>query len=426
MTAKQYRILNLHAENIKKIKVVDITADPKSNTVIISGANGNGKSSVLDCIEMACRGGDTLPGMPIRRGEEKGLIELNLGDLKIKRTFTEKGSYLFVESADGARYPQPQAMLDKMLGLIAFDPLEFTRIKPKQQYETIKGLVKLEGLETLESHLKEREEERTVMGRQVKDLTAQVAGMIVPEGTPEEPIDVSAKSAEIIRAKENYSEFKRLGETITANDARVKRIADDIANLEHEREELESESSKADHRRQDIQKTTPNTEQFKVLETEIQNATAINAAVATRETKKAAQTKLKSLEVVFGALEKAITDGRQKKADMIADAKMPVKGLSLEDGVVLFKDIPLDQASTAEQIRVSTAIAMASNPALRVIRIKDGSLLDEVSMEIIRDMAEKKDFQIWIERVESDDPMAVVIQDGEVAEPIKKKAKKAS
>ena len=83
---KQYRILNLHAENIKKIKVTDITTDPNSDTVIISGANGNGKSSVLDCIEMACRGGDSLPDMPIRRGKEKGLIEMNLGEENHKKS----------------------------------------------------------------------------------------------------------------------------------------------------------------------------------------------------------------------------------------------------------------------------------------------------------------------------------------------------
>jgi hypothetical protein len=55
---------------------------------------------------------------------------------------------------------------------------------------------------------------------------------------------------------------------------------------------------------------------------------------------------------------------------------MPIDGLSLESGRVMFNGIPLDQGSSAEQLRVSTAIAMSSNPELRVIRIKDGSLLD--------------------------------------------------
>lgn len=424
MKDKQYKILSLHAENIKKLKVVDITTDPKSSTVIISGANGNGKSSVLDCIEMACRGGDTLPDMPIRRGQEKGNIELNLGDLIIKRTFTEKGSYLFVESADGARYPQPQAMLDKMLGLIAFDPLEFTRLKPKDQYETIKALVDLKEVEALEGKIKADEEARTTAGRQVKELTAQVAGMVVPEDTPEEPIDVSAKSAEIIRAKENYAEFISLGNKISNNDRSIARAQEEIKNLQWQIEELGKDTEVAIARREEIQKTTPDTEQFKVLETEIQNATSINAAVANRVLRKTKEADLATWTKQHADLEKAIIAGREKKAEMIADAKMPVKGLSLEEGTVLYKDIPLAQASTAEQIRVSTAIAMASNPSLRVIRIKDASLLDDDSLDVIKSMAEKNDFQVWLEIVSSDDPMAVIIEDGEVKEHEKKVQRK--
>ena len=426
MTDKQYRILNLHAENIKKIKVVDITTDPKSNTVIISGANGNGKSSVLDCIEMACRGGDTLPDVPIRRGEEKGVIELDLGDLKIKRTFTEKGSYLFVESPEGARYPQPQAMLDKMLGLIAFDPLEFTRLKSKEQYETIKGLVDLKNIEAVEAKIKADEEARTTAGRQVKELTAQVAGIVIPEGTPEEPIDVTAKAAEIIRAKGNYDTYKQQGAKIQANNSTIDRRRQDLKDIEYEIANMEVENETLLKSREEIVKTTPNTEAFAVLEQEIQNATSINAAVANRAARAVKEKDLKVWTKQHADLETAIVKGREKKAEMIADAKMPVKGLSLEEGTVLYKDIPLAQASTAEQIRVSTAIAMASNPSLRVIRIKDASLLDDDSMEIIKEMAQKHDFQVWLEVVNSDDPMAVVIEDGEVADVKPKKKGKAA
>ncbi len=425
MADKQYRILNLHAENIKKIKVVDITTDPKSNTVIISGANGNGKSSVLDCIEMACRGGDTLPDMPIRRGEEKGVIELDLGDLKIKRTFTEKGSYLFVESPEGARYPQPQAMLDKMLGLISFDPLEFTRIKPKEQYETIKTLVNLKDVEKLEAKIKADEEARTTAGRQVKELTAQVAGIVVPENTPEEPIDVTVKSQAVIKAQADLGKAEALNDNIARYEDEMDKISEEIDALKVRLSNGHTAKAKVMNELAILKKGLLSVEDFRILNDEIKNATVINAAVASRAARALKEKDLKTWEKQHADLEKAIADGRLKKVEMIADAKMPVKGLSLEDGHVYFKDIPLDQASTAEQIRVSTAIAMASNPALRVIRIKDASLLDDDSMEIIREMAEKKDFQVWLEVVNSDDPMAVVIEDGEVAEPVKKKAKKA-
>ena len=67
-------------------------------------------------------------------------------------------------------------------------------------------------------------------------------------------------------------------------------------------------------------------------------------------------------------------------------------------------------------------IAMSSNPELRVIRIKDGSLLDADGMAMLKAMASENDFQIWIERVADNDPMAVVIEDGSVANAIQAEA----
>jgi hypothetical protein len=84
------------------------------------------------------------------------------------------------------------------------------------------------------------------------------------------------------------------------------------------------------------------------------------------------------------ALQAALANAQQLTAQMddrtaekqaaIARAKMPVEGLSFGDGEVLFNGIPLNQASSAEQLRVSVALAMAANPKLRVLRIQDGSL----------------------------------------------------
>ena len=44
--------------------------------------------------------------------------------------------------------------------------------------------------------------------------------------------------------------------------------------------------------------------------------------------------------------------------------------------IITYNGVPLSEASTAEQIRVSTAIGMADKPELRFLLIRDGSLLD--------------------------------------------------
>ena len=111
-----------------------------------------------------------------------------------------------------------------------------------------------------------------------------------------------------------------------------------------------------------------------------------------------------------------------EKAEALEAAPLPVKGFTVTaEGVMILdeqgEEVPLAQASMARKLKISCAITMAANPTLRVIRISDGSLLDDESMAIIEEMAKDKDFQVWIEYASrnSDDRIGVYIEDGKVA-----------
>lgn len=75
------KIVKLQAENVKRLRAVEIT--PNGDVVYISGRNGQGKTSVLDSIWYALKGGDALKGVdkPIREGEKTAMVSLDLGDL---------------------------------------------------------------------------------------------------------------------------------------------------------------------------------------------------------------------------------------------------------------------------------------------------------------------------------------------------------
>jgi len=112
---------------------------------------------------------------------------------------------------------------------------------------------------------------------------------------------------------------------------------------------------------------------------------------------------------------------KDKKRQMLAEANYPIPGLAVgEDGTVLFDGVPLSQASRAQQIRTSVAIGIAMNPKLKVLLIRDGSLLDEDNLKLVADMATEHDAQIWIERVGDKDESAIIIEDGHIrdADPI--------
>lgn len=71
------KILSLKSENVKRLSVVEVIPKDKG-LVIIAGKNGAGKSAVLDSIMYALAGEDSIPTKPVRRGEDKAKVELDL------------------------------------------------------------------------------------------------------------------------------------------------------------------------------------------------------------------------------------------------------------------------------------------------------------------------------------------------------------
>lgn len=413
-----YKILNLHVENVKRVEVVDITPEP--DMVVIAGKNAQGKSSILDSIEMLFMGSDAVPGKPVRDGQEKGNIVADLGDLIVRRTFTEKGSYLFVENKDGSRHTKPQEILDRFVGRMSFDPLEFTRLKPRDQYEVLKGIAGLgKELEEAEAAITAAETERTEVNREAARRNAALQAMGIPE--PAEKVDTAKTLAELtaVRAARTAAKAK----------------LDNLEGLARERDQAEqavelarraltvAENTLTDAIRaqeqaaEDWEKTKPTVptkEKVAELEQAIAGADAKNEKHRRHEAYIGAKNEAEIHNNTAKRCETTVITARKKKADLIAAAKFPVTGLSIADGTVLYKEIPFNQASGAEQIRVSTAIAMASNPKLRVIRIKDASVIDDDGMAVLKNMAKEHGFQIWAEVVRSDDPCAVVIEEGKV------------
>ena len=137
-------IVELRASNVKRLVAVTIRPDHQGNLVVLGGANGAGKTSVLDAITMALGGREQIPPEPIRRGAEHAEIVVDLGEIVVRRTFTAAGGgSLTVSNKEGARFQSPQTLLDKLYGTLSFDPLAFARQDPKTQAETLRKLLGL-------------------------------------------------------------------------------------------------------------------------------------------------------------------------------------------------------------------------------------------------------------------------------------------
>lgn len=421
------RIVEFQAENVKKLKVVVIHPKPGPGVVQITGPNGSGKTSVLDSILYTLAGTEDLPSQPIRRGADKGAVLLDLGDIRVMRKFTPTGTALIVEGKKGERYQKPQQLLNTLFGHMSFDPLAFTRMKPKEQAEELRSLVRLEiDPDAIDTAHKSYYDERTVAHREIKGLQAQVDAISIVAELPEKPIDISKLIAELEEAGTKNaaiatatSDRQRKADFITETRAAAQRLLDEAAALEAKAKEMRDLATAK--RSQALQDET-NLKREKVqepvdtsaLRESIENARATNTQIERREQKAALQAKLDEQVELAKKLGEAMKAREQTKAEAIGKAAMPVEGLGFENGEVMFNGFPFSQASGAEQLRVSLAIAMASNPELRVIRIVDGSLLDDASMEIVKKMAIERDYQIWIESVDTSGKVGIVMEDGEV------------
>lgn len=422
------KIIQFTAENIKKLRAVSIC--PDGSLVQITGANGQGKSSVLDAIYMALAGGKAIPGKPVRDGEDKALIRLDLGEIIVTRRFTAAGgTSLTVEAQNGARFPTPQRMLDELLGALTFDPLAFSRMEPRRQLETLRGLVQLEvDVDELDRANAEDFAERTELNRQARDARARAAGIEVPDDLPDEPVDVNGMLTELAGAADEAAliEKRRANreETRRAAIRKEGEVKAYLAKAEALRAELDqaeemarafAAEAEALNRKLADAEPLPEPPDTEALRQRIAEGQRINRSIEARIRRDNELGDAADYETAAQALTDAMAERTRQREEAIRNAAMPVPGLGFSPEGVTFNGLPFDQASSAEQLRVSVAIAMAANPKLRVLRIKDGSLLDEHSLRMIGEMAEAADYQVWVEQVDTSGRVGIVMEDGAVA-----------
>lgn len=422
------RILKLEAENIKRLVAIEIT--PNGDVVEITGKNRQGKTSILDAIWWAIAGANHIQSTPIRDGENEARIFLDLGSLKVTRRFkkTEDGAFptsIVVETEDGSRFQSPQKVLDKLIGALSFDPLEFTRMKTKDQMEILKRFVPDFDFDAVEIENKQDFDTRTDVNREIKKLQARLDEHSV-EDLPTEKIDVEdlidaleeggRRNEETIRIEQNKENCIRRGD-----DCR-KYNRNRLAEIEDLKEKIKELGALADQDLKDADEAdkaasainVPKLVDLSEIRQDLNKARENNQQYEIRAEYESNMDEMKQKQTRAEQLTKAIDVRNDAKRKAIAKAQIPVDGLSLEEGVVTLNNVPFDQASDAEQLQASIAIASAMNPKLRVIRVRDGSLMDEDLLKQLYKFAAAEDFQIWVERVENSGTVGFVIKDGTV------------
>lgn len=396
------RIIELTSENVKRLKAVHIKANPHMQ--VVSGRNAQGKTSVMDAIWMTLGGGAATKATqrPIRDGEDTARSEIDLGDMVVTRTWKDGKTSLVVTTKDGFKHPKPQELLDSLVGRFSFDPLAFTRLSAKDQRDALLNLVELPFDPVEQAAERQRlYDERTEIGREVKQAEGALAS------TPK--VEAPAELVSVSELVEQERQGRTANEARAQAQGRVSRAASEVERLEAELAEAKRELAAAKEAK------VPNAVDVDTIRKQIDNAETINDAVRSNQRHDELKQNLNDARERQQAKTDAIDALDKQKAEGLAKAVFPVDGLGFDDHGVTYNGVPFQQASSAEQIKVSLAMAMALNPKLRVLRIMDGSLLDEESLKIIEQMAVDHDYQVWLEKIDAGG-VGVVIEDGSVKE----------
>ena len=412
------RIIQLHSENVKRIKAIDIT--PTEDVIILSGKNGAGKTSVLDSIWLALqyKAAKRTTPEPLRAGEKKGQVTIDIGDYIVTRKFTEGHSTLEIRKPGGDRVPSPQKLLDGLIGDLSFDPWEFSRKKESDQremladvlYQITEGKVDLADFDVRHQ---EAYDKRTEINKEKRRLTVLLTQMAPPTATdPEEEVSVTDLTASITDAISVQARFATL-------DVRGHDVSQKIIRLEKELHAAQLEKVAIMKELEDMPEPTD----VEFLKGELTNIQQRNARAREVQTYRTTKLSLEEVDTAIKDLNDTMELIEINKAEALEESPLPVSGLRITpDGVMVTTEggdelVPFCQASAAQRLRISLGIAMAANPTLRVIRIADGSLLDDESMQIIKDMANDQDFQVWVEYASrnKEDRMGVYIEEGAVA-----------
>lgn len=414
---EKMRIINLQAENIKRLVAVEIT--PKDNLVQITGKNGQGKTSVLDCIWWALEGAKNIQSEPIRKGADSAFIKLSLGEgqqveLIVSRTFIKKESgevttKLRILNEDGKTIPGGgQAMLDKFLDALSLDPLEFKRMKPKEQFDMLKTFIPEVNFAEIEQKNQSDYDERRHINRSIKEKIAVLERQkkLLKSKDPVKSIDKTTILEQLKEAEAHNNDVTERKNNRKMMAQRIEENKKAIQQLTEENNKIQSKLVSAGE--------LPQLKDINSFVTELNKADEINEQARLYDEVEKSSKEIDDLIKKVNQLTDEMKKREEFKNEKIAQANLPVEGIGFGDGIILLNGVPFNQASDAEQLKACIAISMAKDPELKVIRVRDGSLLDEDSEKIIREEAAKRGFDVWQEKVDSSGKIGFVIEDGKL------------
>lgn len=448
MKIKRIRIRNI-------LGIEDLEFRPGANGVLVDGANGTGKSSVIEAIKAVAMGGHdaTL----IRQGAEEGeVVWVFEDDVQVSKKVRLGGSTVDVRHPQMGKISAPQTYLKGLVDQLSINPVEFMVTSAAERSRILLEAMPLEvdaadlreaigpvmqlgsptkgvhALEAIAAAHKALYDERTGVNRVAKEsrTTAEQLRASLPTNAPRPGQDEAAPLEEKKRLAERAlaEELARIDVASARDIAEVKQRASEV--IAALRDEIRSAERQAQE------------EEAKVLaraaslkgDLQVQEQPEINRMgseiAAAKERMKAADSFEHVRQMLEAAMERAKANERRSEAlsaalqrlDALRGrllAELPIAGVTLQGGEVHRDGIPFPRLNTAAQVRLAVEVARLRAGNVPLVCMDGMECLDTPTFGLFVHELVASGLQAVVTRV-TDGPLSVspigeVAEDEEVA-----------
>jgi hypothetical protein len=412
-------------------------AIPGGPVVLISGANGTGKTSLIDGLSLVFDGGHH-PEL-IGSWDDKAIVEIDFDNgWKFRRTTTAKEYKLEGWSEDGVPIRKPAETLKKLVSGLALNPTGLVDAPEKDRVKFLQNALPLEfTAEEIAAALGKHGTEvtlpaealnadgfnqyrdgyfgkRTDLNRKLRDKEG-TRNTLVRSLPPEDDVDWTAKE------KELRAERDRLNKTLASNaleaeklqNAEIDRLkADAQAKIDalHAALRQDIEAVKEEVKRQVAERAQPLIDKLAVIVKEA------GTAEAKAEEQSRVQGIRDSIEKVDKDAKAMSVEANQldfvlEKLDALKKEKLnalPIPGIEIRDGRIFYNGLSFDtQLNTAAQYVLSFRVAALTLGDLPLMLFdKAESLVGESRAEFIEGIKEAG-FQVIMTEAVADRPLEI-------------------
>ena len=408
------KIASLTTENVKRVKSVHIEPSPNGLT-IIGGNNNNGKTSILDAIAWALGGNKYRPSKAQREGSVvPPTINLKLSNgLIVER----KGKNSDLKVTDPTGNKAGQNLLDSFVEELAINLPKFINSSDKEKANTLLEIIGVgQQLYELECQEKEKYNMRRSIG-QIADQKEKFAKEqpFYPEAPKTlvsitdlitQQQDILAKNGENQRKRDMTVQLHRQATQLMAE---IERQENTLANLKAQYQSVLRDYDVAQKTSEQLQD-----ESTEELEESIANIEAINIKVRANLDREKAEQDAAEYRAQYSSLTTEIESLRKQRMDLLQNADLPLEGLSVEDGELLYNGQRWDNMSGSQQLMVSTAIVRKLKPECGFVLIDKLEQMDMQTLNEFGAWLEQEGLQAIATRVSTGDECSIIIEDGYV------------